>query len=154
MGTTRPADQRQDREELLELYKLALDDYRFQVQLNWGRSQYFLVLNLTLFGIATGLIRLGAGPYDVLVGCFYLLGALFCVFSIIALQAQRKFYRAARDQKQWFEDKLELGAAAITPAEHSRSKVSKLWTFKSFVNLLFVALGVLNLFSAFVVFTN
>ncbi len=83
-----------------------------------------------------------------LVGCLYLLGILFCAFSITALQSQRKFYRAARDQKQWFEDKLELGAAAITPAEHSQSKMSKLWTFKGFVNVMFVALGVLNLFSA------
>jgi hypothetical protein len=146
-----PEDQR-NRTEMLELYRLALEDYRFQVQLNWGRSQYFLVLNLSLIGIATGIVQLGQGTISVLVGFMYLAGLLFCVFSIIALQAQRKFYRAARDQKQWFEDELELGPAAITPAEHSQSKVSKLWTFKMFVNVMFGLLGALNLFSAIFVF--
>ncbi len=51
---TRQADRGQDREELLELYKLALEDYRFQVRLNWGRSQYFLVLNSPSLGSPPG----------------------------------------------------------------------------------------------------
>lgn len=149
-----PARQEPDRAELLELYRLALEDYRFQVQLNWGRSQYFLVLNLTFFGIATGIVQLGQGTINVLVGFMYLAGCVFCIFSVIALQAQRKFYRSARDQKQWFEDQLKLGAASITPVEHAGSKASKVMTFKAFVNFMFVLLGALNLFSAIFVFAQ
>lgn len=143
-----PERQQENREELLELYKLALEDYRFQVQPNWGRSQYFLVLNLTFIGIATGIVQLGQGTISALVGFMYLAGFVFCVFSILALKAQRKFYRSARDQKQWFEDQLKLGAASITPVEHSDSKASKVMTFKTFVNFMFVLMGALNLFSA------
>ncbi len=149
---TQPANQ--DREELLELYKLALEDYRFQVQLNWGRSQYFLVLNIGVIGIATGIVQLGRGEISILVGFIYLVGVFFSIFSILALQSQRKFYRAARDQKQWFEDQLDLGAAAITPAEHSTTKMSKVWTFKAFVNFMFVLLGALNLFASVFVFLH
>ncbi len=149
-----PVNQRERREEFLELYKAALEDYRFQVQLNWGRSQYLLVLNLTLVSVATGIVQLGGGEISILVGFIYLTGVFFSIFSISALQSQRKFYRAARDQKQWFEDQLELGAAAITPAEHSTTKMSKVWTFKAFVNFMFVLLGVLNLFASMFVFLH
>ena len=149
-----PVSQREHREELLELYKAALEDYRFQVQLNWGHSQYLLVLNLTLVSIATGIVQLGQGEISILVGFIYLAGVFFSIFSISALQSQRKFYRAARDQKQWFEDQLGLGAAAITPAEHSTTKMSKVWTFKAFVNFMFVLLGALNLFASIFVFLH
>ena len=137
---TQPANQ--DREELLELYKLALEDYRF------------LVLNIGVIGIATGIVQLGRGEISILVGLIYLVGVFFSIFSILALQSQRKFYRAARDQKQWFEDQLDLGAAAITPAEHSTTKMSKVWTFKFFVNFMFVLLGALNLFASVFVFLH
>ena len=33
------------RTELLELYRVVIDEYRFQVRLNWDRTQYFFVLN-------------------------------------------------------------------------------------------------------------
>ncbi len=147
MGT-RPVSQREKRDELFELYKLALDDYRFQVQLNQDRSPYFLVLNLTVIGIATGVVQLGQGTISILVTILYLAGFLFCLFSIFALAAQRKFYRSARDQKMYFEERLELGAASITPVDRAESKASKLTTFKGFVNFMFVLLAALNLVGA------
>ena len=33
-------------EKLLELYKIALDEYRFEVRLGWDRTTYFLLLNI------------------------------------------------------------------------------------------------------------
>lgn len=144
--------ERDKRQELFELYRLALDDYRFQVQLNQDRSRYFLVLNLTVIGIATGVVQLGQGTLSILVALLYLAGFLFCIFSIFALQAQRKFYRSARDQKEYLEEQLELGDASITPVERADSKTSKLTTFKGFVNFMFVVLAALNLFGAAYVF--
>ncbi len=140
--------EREKREELFELYKLALDDYRFQVQLNQDRSRYFLVLNLTVIGIATGVVQLGQGTISILVAILYATGFLFCIFSIFALEAQRKFYRSARDQKMYFEERLELGPASITPVDRAEGKASKLTTFKGFVNFMFVGLAVLNLVGA------
>lgn len=139
-GDTKAVNQDQPRDELLELYKLALEDYRFQVQLNWGRSQYFLVLNLTVTGIATGIMRLG-GEFGILGAVIYFLGALFCVFSIVALRAQRKYYIAAREQKKRFEEELRLGEHSITPVPRSNKKLRRLTTFKAFVNIMFVVLA-------------
>ena len=93
---TQPANQRRDRDELLELYKLALEDYRFQVQLNWGRSQYFLVLNISVISIATGILQFAGGKFTALVAVIYFIGFLFSIFSIAALRAQRKYYVSAR----------------------------------------------------------
>lgn len=146
------ADQSQPRDELLELYKLALEDYRFQVQLNWGRSQYFLVLNLTVISIATGIMQFAGGKFGILGAGIYFLGSLFCVFSIAALQAQRKYYISAREQKKRFEEELGLGERSITPIQRSNKKIRRLTTFKAFVNIMFVALAAANIgFAVFVV---
>lgn len=145
---TQPADQRQNREELLELYKLALEDYRFQVQFNWGRSQYFLVLNIGIVGIATGIVQLGQGEISILVAGIYLIGLLLCIFSILALRVQRKYYISARQQKKLFEEKLQLGEARITPVERTDSTIRRLTTFKAFVNIMLGILAALNLFCA------
>lgn len=133
------------RAELLELYGRALEDYRFQVQLNWGRSQYFLVLNVTIVGISTGILQLANGPYAPLVAVLYFVGFLFCVFSVVALAAQQRYYESAREQKTRFEEDLGLGRHKITPAQRRRGKIARLFTFKGFVNLMFFVLGAANL---------
>lgn len=47
------------REELVDLYKLAVDEYRFQVNLNWDGSKYFLAFNTAVIGVGAGLIKVG-----------------------------------------------------------------------------------------------
>lgn len=32
-------------DRMLDLYKIALEEYRFEVRLGWDRTTYFLVLN-------------------------------------------------------------------------------------------------------------
>lgn len=44
-----------DREEALTLYRIAVDEYRFQVTLNWNRTQYTLALNIGVLGVGVGL---------------------------------------------------------------------------------------------------
>ncbi len=144
-------NQGQPREELLELYKLALEDYRFQVQLNWGRSQYFLVLNIGVIGIATGIAQ---GGFTYLVAGMYVAGLALCVFSILALQAQRKYYISAREQKKRFEEALGLGESSITPVQRSDDTLRRFMTFKSFVNMMLVLLALLNFTSAIYVITQ
>ncbi len=141
------------RGELLELYKLALDDYRFQVQLNQSRSQYFLVLNIGIIGVASGIVSMASGPFASLVALIYVVGALFCVFSIIALHVQRKFYKSARDQKKRFEDMLGLEDKSITPVERGKGFWSFL-TFKNSVDGMLSIMAVLNAVGAIFVFVQ
>lgn len=55
------SDEKENRDELLNLYKLSIDATHFQVRLNWDRSRYYFALNAAIIGIATGLLRLGDG---------------------------------------------------------------------------------------------
>ena len=43
----------------LELYKIAVEEYRFQVKLNWDRTAYHLTLSSGLIAIAVGLLKVG-----------------------------------------------------------------------------------------------
>ncbi len=49
-------DEESRRQELVDLYKVAVEEYRFQVDLNWKRTQYFLALNVAILGVGTGLV--------------------------------------------------------------------------------------------------
>lgn len=149
---TREVEQRGPGDDRFELYKLALEDYHFQVQLNWGRSQYFLVLNLTVIGIASGIVQFSGGPANVLVGLFYVAGAALSIFSIAALQLQRRFYISAREQKKRFEEELGLGERSILPVQRAPDGIWRYVTFKGLVNGMLGLLGVVNTISAIIVF--
>ncbi len=43
---------------LLELYKVAVEEYRFQINLNWARSKSYVLLNSALIISTYGLLRL------------------------------------------------------------------------------------------------
>lgn len=42
---------------LLSLYKIAVEEYRFEVTLNWDRTAYYLTLNSGLVAVAAGLLK-------------------------------------------------------------------------------------------------
>lgn len=54
------------REELWRQYAHALDEYRFQVQLNWDRTKYLLTLDIGVIPAGTALLGLprGSGTAD------------------------------------------------------------------------------------------
>lgn len=68
-------------EDLLTLYKIALDEYRFQVRLNWDRTAFHLTLSSGLIAIAAGLLKLGtASPVNLVVAGVFFIG--MCVSAI------------------------------------------------------------------------
>ena len=44
------------RAELIRLYEIAVEEYRFQVQLNWNRAQYLLGFNTAVIAAGAALI--------------------------------------------------------------------------------------------------
>ena len=46
-----------DLKVLLELYKTAVEEYRFQVNLNWDRNKFYVLLNSGLITASCGLLR-------------------------------------------------------------------------------------------------
>jgi hypothetical protein len=94
------------RAELLELYRVVIDEYRFQVRFNWDRTQYFFVLSAAMTtGGATVLATLKAwGP---LVAIFlFLLGVTTALLGRQLVTTGHEYYRHIVYRKTLLEDLL------------------------------------------------
>jgi hypothetical protein len=101
-------DEQQERAELLELYRLAVEEYRFQVNLNWQRTQYLLAFNVGVLGVSIALLSVRVHGATFLTGFVFLLGAVSSVLSMLALQTQHGYYRSAREKFKTLEQLLAL----------------------------------------------
>jgi hypothetical protein len=98
-GEREPGDL--DPEALWRLYAHAVDEYRFQVNLNWQRLQYFLGLNVAILGVGAGLLRLGSNrqpqPDNTLPALVFFAGVCLSLASWYMARRQQGYYRSARD---------------------------------------------------------
>jgi len=134
------------RSELLDHYKFALDEYRFQVGLNWSRTQYYLVLNIGILGLATGLLRLENERMGAIVGFgLYLSGIAATVFALIANSVQRNYYREIKRHKKRLEDLLELETLAIRTTPGMGSRIKRLARVDTFNRLMLAMVLALDL---------
>jgi hypothetical protein len=96
-------------ERLLDLYRIALDEYRFEVRLGWDRTMYFLVLNSAIITVATGLLKLDNIPVvDGFVAVIFLFGFGTSVTGSFAISKSHEYYRRTVVQKTRLEDLLGL----------------------------------------------
>jgi len=121
-GSRPPGDTR-----TLEIYKSAIDEYRFQTQLNWSRTQYLLALNVGIL-VAGAAIAANDRMAPALV---FALGVIAGPMSILALRTQHEYYRAARSRMRRLEDALGLAAdqrvdttATMAGRRHPRASVT------------------------------
>ena len=105
MGTE---DEGADRREQLELYRLAVEEYRFQVTLNWQRTQYLLAFNLGAAGLGVGLLSVRVRAALLLTGCVFIVAGVASILTILAFKTQHGYYRAARDKFRKQEELLAL----------------------------------------------
>jgi hypothetical protein len=128
---TPSSDQDPDEARLWEHYGRVLDEYRFQVNLNWSRSQYYFVLNVALLVAGVGLLSTQQVPLPVAMAVF-LVGAASAVFAILASSTQKGYYANTRDRKRELEEKLGLGDLAIAPTPGMggmRGRLARVTTF-------------------------
>ena len=96
-----------ERAELLGLYKTAIEEYRFEVNLGWERQKFFVGLNVSLLAAIAGFAKLGGDHgHNAL-----LAGALFAnaVTGIVGISVVRKshlYYQNARAHFQRIEQRL------------------------------------------------
>src|SRR5258708_37003030 len=81
----------------VELYKVAVEEYRFQVQLNWDRAKYLLAFNTAVIGVGTGLIKVGGNAARGLIGSIFIVGLIGAIASVCAIYLQHQYYRSARN---------------------------------------------------------
>jgi len=99
-----------ERTELLELYKIAVEEYRFEVRLNWDRMRYYVALNATLLGVGIGLLRLEGGAIGgrVLSLLVFIVGIVACRTGRNAVAKGQEYYHRAVSKKTFIESLLGI----------------------------------------------
>jgi hypothetical protein len=133
------------RDELFALYQIAIEEYRFQVNLNWSRTQYYLVLNVAIFAAATGILQLAKSTVGALVAGVYLAGAICCGLALVATRVQQGYYQAARDHKADIESKLELGPLSLATTPGMGSPFRRLGKVTTFISVMLSLLAAIDL---------
>jgi hypothetical protein len=97
------------RAELFDLYKLAIDEYRFEVRLNWDRSMYYITFNTGVVAADAGLLKFGDdGIVNLFVAGIFVLGCCSSIMGILAIRKGHLYYRRAVYKKTLIEDVLGL----------------------------------------------
>lgn len=86
----------------IDLYRIAVEEYRWQAGLNWTRTQYLLGLNVLILVAGTTFVR------PVLAVATLSFGAVAAVLSAGAVRTQHGYYRAARDHLPRLELDLQI----------------------------------------------
>ena len=92
---------------LLDLYKIAVDEYRFNVRLGWDRTRFFLGLHTALGGAAVALARAG-GNDPVALTLLSVVGVAAAVVGFRNITQSHYYYRRAVFKKTLIEDRLGL----------------------------------------------
>lgn len=83
----------------IEVYKAAIDEYRFQARFNWSRTQYMLAFNVGILAAGVA-VASRFGDMAVLV---FAVGAVASGMSAVMVRTQHDYYRAARDRMRRIE---------------------------------------------------
>lgn len=104
-----------------DIYKTAVEQYRFQAQFNWSRTQFLLTFNAAVLVAAT--VVASTTGHGALV---FALGVAAALLTVAVLRTQHDYYRAARNHLRLIEHTLQLPQHARLDATsaigHRRSK--------------------------------
>lgn len=70
-----------------DIYRIAVDEYRFQAQFNWSRTQYLLAFNAGIL-VAASVVASHPGRGAALV---FFLGAVTAALSQLVVRTQQRF---------------------------------------------------------------
>lgn len=92
---------------LIELYKASVEEYRFQVNLNWDRSKFYVLLNSGLITASCGLLRIPGFKFaEFLTAPLFVLGFLTGWLGYKTLRKGIEYRRRAVVKKAEIENKL------------------------------------------------
>lgn len=136
-----------DNATLADMYKVAVEEYRFQVQLNWSRSQYLLAFSVAILAAGVGLLNLGGGDAQWMTAAVFVVGAVAAVMSIAVTVVQHDYYRAARDRAKRFEAELNVPSALrmdTTPTMRRPAAARRLGKVVNLLYVLYAFIGALD----------
>jgi hypothetical protein len=98
------------RELLLKVYSTSIDEYRFNVQLGWDRTKFFLLLNSGLVAAGVGLLKVAEDSVlsSSFLIMFFFLSILISIFGLETVNIAKAYYREAVFTKTLVERELGL----------------------------------------------
>lgn len=132
-------------EAILQLYKVAIEEYRFQVNLNWQRSQYYFVLNVALIAAGGSLFGIQGDRGRPFAAVLFLIGLIAVLLAALVTQTQHLYYRAARDKLKQFQQRLGLGDLGISTTPSMGSRYERIARVRTLNTVMFCLLGVIDL---------
>lgn len=123
--------------EPADVYKTSVEEYRFQAQFNWSRTQYLLALNVGLLVAGAGLSEHGRSAALV-----FLLGMATAGLSAAAVHTQHDYYRAARDRMRRIENALAIPVDQRVDTTSTLGTRRRRVSVNEVVYLLLFAIGV------------
>jgi hypothetical protein len=130
-----------------DVYKTAVEEYRFQAQFNWSRTQYMLVFNTAILAAGSA-IASRPGHSAALV---YLLGVIACVLSFFVMRTQHGYYRAARDHLKRVEESVGIPADQRMDTTSTMRGARRTASVTQLVYLLLTAVAIADLTGAAII---
>lgn len=139
-----PDTAEQSRGELFDLYKASVEEYRFQVQLNWDRAKYFLAFNTAVIAAGTGLVKLGGKEADALLVGLFSVGLVAATLSAGAVYLQHGYYRSTRDRMLEIGRQLNIERFAVATTPGARGeRTTRILKLTRVQNILYILLGLI-----------
>jgi hypothetical protein len=98
-----------DPTHLRELYKMALEEDRYQIQLNWDKTKFFMLLDASLIAAGAALVRIHDFPLAAALGALtFFAGALIALVGYVSLGEGKVYHRHAVAKCVLIGDKLGM----------------------------------------------
>jgi hypothetical protein len=96
-------------EQLIDLYKVAIEEYRFQVKLNNDRLLHLTVFNIAILSAGAGLLKVsGSRVGNALVAAIFIAGLCTSLIGMRSVQTLHRYYRRTVYKKTVYEELLGL----------------------------------------------
>lgn len=135
------------REDLWKLYTTGVEEYRFQVQLNSQRFQWYVTLDVALITVGTGLLQLsGSRRGEALTSLVFLVGMTLAAFTARAVAQGVTYQHAARAQVEKAAEALDVKDFSVASTGGWKGTPAPWWMKIRAVNYALLAiLGTVNL---------
>jgi hypothetical protein len=128
-----------------DVYRVAVEEYRFQATYNWTRTQYLLSLNVAVLVAAAAVASQDEGRGA---GLIFLFGIAAAVLSSQVVRQQHDYYRAARDRMRRAEADLAVPASLRMDTTSTLGGRKRALSVNQLVYLLLGALAVSDVVGA------
>lgn len=91
----------------MELYKIAVDEYRFNVRLGWDRAKFLVTLHSAWAGVVAAVHSAGA-PHPIVLAALSSIGAAVAYVGVRIIRRSHEYYRRAIYKKTLLEEHLGL----------------------------------------------